>query len=87
MPVYKEMEDVQAIYFLESGLVAYVLPRYQYSPFVLVEQGDTFGTVDIAFRILEIENKKSEGREIEHTLDTPFKHKFTTYTKMNSVVL
>ena len=53
------MEEVQGIYFLESGQVQYVLPRYQNQAFVTVKEGESFGTVDIAFRLMEMENQKT----------------------------
>ena len=53
MPVFREMETLQAIYFLESGEVAYVLPQYQNRVYVKVAESETFGNIDIAFRYLE----------------------------------
>ena len=50
MPVYKEQDEIQAIYFLESGETAYVLPRYKNAPYVMIIDGETFGVVDIVFR-------------------------------------
>lgn len=55
MAVYKEAEEIQAIYFLESGKAAYVLPRFLNRAFVIIEASETFGTVDIAFSQLELE--------------------------------
>jgi hypothetical protein len=36
------------VYFLCSGLAAYVLPRYENKPYVMIEQGEHFGHVDLA---------------------------------------
>ena len=84
------MEEIQAIYFLESGEVAYVLPRYQNRTFVTVSESETFGTVDIAFRFLELEKQKQlEGNESQHpsALDGTILHKFSTHTQKKSIIL
>ena len=60
MPIYREQEEIQAIYFLEHGEAAYVLPRYQNAPFVTIGASETFGLVDIMFRMLEAED---DGRK------------------------
>ena len=56
MPIYREQEEIQAIYFLEQGEAAYVLPRYQNAPFVTICASETFGLIDIMFRMMETEN-------------------------------
>jgi hypothetical protein len=50
--IYKEEDRINGIYFLESGKAAYVLPRYHSFPYVLINQGDAFGIIDIVFRTL-----------------------------------
>ena len=54
MPIYREQEEIMAIYFLEQGEAAYVLPRYQNAPFVTISASETFGLIDIMFRKMEI---------------------------------
>ena len=83
LPIYREMEEIQAIYFLESGEVAYVLPRYQNRVFVTVSESETFGTVDIAFRFLELEKLRQfdeNSPQNQSALDGPILHKFSTHT-------
>ena len=54
MQIYREQEEIMAIYFLEQGEAAYVLPRYQNAPFVKISASETFGLIDIIFRKMEI---------------------------------
>ena len=54
MPIYREQEEIIAIYFLEQGEAAYVLPRYSNAPFVKISASETFGLIDIMFRKMEI---------------------------------
>ena len=60
MPIYLEEEEIQAIYFLERGKAAYVLPRYQNKPFVLIDKSETFGIIDIVFRNMQAEDQSQE---------------------------
>ena len=81
-PIYLEEEEIQAIYFLERGKAAYVLPRYKNKPFVLIDQSETFGIIDIVFRNMQVEE---QGHK---TIETnTFKRKFTVYTQENSMLL
>ena len=50
MQIHKEMDKINNIYFLEEGEAAYVLPRYNNAPYVIIEPGASFGIIDIVFR-------------------------------------
>ena len=65
MPVYREQEEMIAIYFLEQGEAAYVLPRYQNAPFVKISASETFGLIDIMFRKMEILAISDEDEQLQ----------------------
>jgi hypothetical protein len=58
--IYKEEDRINGIYFLESGKAAYVLPRYHSFPYVHINQGDSFGIIDIVFRTLSQTDETEE---------------------------
>ena len=68
--VFKEGDGISAIYFLETGEAAYVLPRYDSFPYINIEKGDSFGIIDIVFRTLKQANE-------EEVPVTSLKRKFT----------
>ena len=74
-----------AIYFLEQGEAAYVLPRYQNAPFVIIGESETFGLIDIVFRKMEIASMDETQAVIADS--GSYKHKFTCHTRKNSVIL
>ena len=89
MAIYREMEEIEAIYFLESGEVAYVLPRFQNKVFITVTESETFGTADIAFRFLELEKLRLNGEnstQYQSVLNSPMLQKFTTMTKKRAII-
>lgn len=45
--IYKEGEEIFEIYFLVSGTVGYVLPRFENKMYFEIMQGSLFGQVDI----------------------------------------
>lgn len=85
MPIYREQEDVVAIYFLEQGQAAYVLPRFQNAAFVTIGESETFGLIDIVFRKIEI--AAMDESEAKLADNGSYKHKFTCFTRKNSVIL
>ena len=91
MPVYKEQEDIQEIYFLEEGQAAYVLPRYNTAPFVIIEASDTFGIIDIVFRNMQVETGTPRASSLDlegeqRHLRNLMKRKFTVHTVQNSIL-
>ena len=91
MPIYKEQEEIQEIYFLEEGKAAYVLPRYNNAPYVIIEASDTFGIIDIVFRNLQVEAgaQKSSSPDLEGEQRSQMKsmqRKFTVQTVQNSII-
>ena len=86
MPVYREQEEIIAIYFLEKGQAAYVLPRYQNAPFVRIRASETFGLIDIMFRKMEILAISDEDEQLLQE-QRPMIHKFTCQTTDNSIIL
>ena len=46
--IYQEGDLINNIYFLYKGLVGFALPR-QKSFYLIIEEGDTFGVVDIVY--------------------------------------
>ena len=44
---YQENENVNEIYFLINGEAAFVLPRYNNTPFITIQSGQYFGVMDI----------------------------------------
>ena len=85
MPIYREQEEVTAIYFLEQGQAAYVLPRYKNAPFVTIGESETFGIIDIVFRKIELDSMGEKERKAADSGN--YKHKFTCHTRKNSVIL
>ena len=79
MPIYREQEEIIAIFFLEQGEAAYVLPRYQNAPFVRISASETFGLIDIMFRKMEILAISDEDEQLEKE-QRPMVHKFTCQT-------
>jgi len=61
MTVFKEEDEIRAIYFLEKGKAAYVLERQQNYQYKVIEQGDHFGTSDIMFRHIQYVKIKGKG--------------------------
>ena len=45
--VYRSGEPVLEIYFMSKGQAAFVVPQKENVPFVLVEEGDMFGIIDL----------------------------------------
>ena len=86
MAVYREQEEVTAIYFLEQGEAAYVLPRYKNAPYVTIGESESFGIVDIVFRQYEIDGMDEAEARIA-SAGGFIKHKFTCHTRKNSIIL
>ena len=65
------------------------MPRYNNSPFVLIEPGATFGIIDIVFRNMQIEtgDSKENSDELEQRkLRELMKRKFTAQTMQHSII-
>lgn len=64
--VYKEEEEITAIYFLMAATkCSFVLPKFGNKPYIDIEKGDQFGLIDIfacskeyEFDILEFQSNK-----------------------------
>ena len=57
--IYREGDTINNIYFLYKGLAGFVLPRHK-SYYIIIEEGDTFGVVDI---IYDINDNQEEDKE------------------------
>ena len=45
--IYKEGEEVTEVFFLVKGAAGYVLPRFNNKAYLMIEEGEHFGHVDI----------------------------------------
>ena len=57
--IFRSGEPVIEIYFLSKGEAAFVIPRYEDLAYVLIEEGDTFGTLDL------VDGVQSGEQEVE----------------------
>lgn len=65
-----------------------MLPRYQNAPFVTIEESETFGLIDIVFRMMETDDDNRNEREQQHMIEhKTMRHKFTCHTQKNSIIL
>ena len=46
--IYREGDAINNIYFLYKGLAGFALPRHK-SYYIIIEEGETFGVVDIIY--------------------------------------
>jgi hypothetical protein len=46
--IYKEGEEIKEVYFMVKGVAGYVLPRFDNTVYIRIEDGDHFGHVDFA---------------------------------------
>ena len=45
--IYRAGESVMEIYFLSKGEAGFVVPKYEDLAYILIEEGDVFGIVDL----------------------------------------
>lgn len=57
--IFYEGDEITSIYFITQGYCFYVLPKFLNSKFVKINDGDSFGVLDILAACVEIEDQKS----------------------------
>ena len=63
-----EGDKLTHISFIKQGKASYVLPNYQNTEYVSISEGDHLGLMDIAFRLLDEQQKmrlKNHQREMK----------------------
>ena len=45
--IFFEGDDIKSIFFLSKGNAGYVLPKYENTIYIKIEEGDHFGIIDL----------------------------------------
>jgi len=51
--IYQETDDIDALFFIQTGMIAFVLPKYKNAIYNKVTKGDYMGLEDVIYNMSE----------------------------------